>query len=97
MASPNALPDAPMTALSFVTPPSVTRTALAEAKSAGVKSVWLQPGSFDDEILKYAKDNFENTIGGFEDGTVGGEGWCVLVDGENALQAAGKTIQRQKL
>lgn len=80
-----------------MTPPSVTRTALAEAKSAGIKSVWLQPGSFDDEILKYAQDNFENAVGGFEHGTVGGEGWCVLVDGENALRAAGKKIQRQKL
>lgn len=95
--SPSALSDPHSTALSFVTPPSITRTALTEAKSAGVKSVWLQPGSFDDEILKYAKDNFENAIGGFDNGTVGGEGWCVLVDGENALQAAGKPIQRQKL
>lgn len=95
--SPSALSSPQLTALSFVTPPSVTRTALAEAKSAGVKSVWLQPGSFDDEILKYAQDNFENAVGGFEHGTVGGEGWCVLVDGENALRAAGKKIQRQKL
>lgn len=95
--SPAALPDPPLTALSFLTQPSITRKALAEAKSAGVKSVWLQPGSFDEETLKYAKDNFENAVGGFEDGTMGGEGWCVLVDGENALRATGKDIQRQKL
>lgn len=83
--------------MSFLTPPSVTITALEEAKKAGVKSVWLQPGSFDDRGMKYAKDNFENAIGGFDDGTTGNEGWCVLVDGENALTAAGKAIQRQKL
>lgn len=97
VASPTALPNPALTALSFLTPPQVTRKALADAKSAGVKSVWLQPGSFDEEILKYAQDNFENTIGGFEHGTVGGEGWCVLVDGENALRAAGRDIMRQKL
>ena len=75
----------------------MTRKVLAEAKSAGVKSVWLQPGSFDDEGMKFAMDNFENTIGGLDGGTSGGEGWCVLVDGESALQAAGKSIHRQKL
>lgn len=47
--------------------------------------------------MKYAKENFENVVGGFEQGTMGDEGWCVLVDGEGALQAAGKEIQRQKL
>jgi hypothetical protein len=29
-------------------------------------------------------------VGGFGDGTVGGEGWCVLVDGERALREAKK-------
>lgn len=95
--SPTALSNPSLTALSFLTPPEVTRKALADAKSVGVKSVWLQPGSFDDETMKYAQDNFENAIGGFGQGTVGGEGWCVLVDGENALRAAGKDILRQKL
>lgn len=75
----------------------MTRKVLAEAKSAGVKSVWLQPGSFDEDGMRFAKDNFENAIGGFDAGTSGGEGWCVLVDGESALEAAGKPIQRQKL
>lgn len=85
------------TALSFLTPPSVTRKVLEEAKGAGIRSVWLQPGSFDESILQYAKENFENAVGGFGDGTVGGEGWCVLVDGENCLRAAGRSIERQKL
>lgn len=70
---------------------------MQEAKSAGVKAVWLQPGSFEDQDLEFAKKNFESAVGGFENGTVGGEGWCVLVDGENALRKAGKEIVRQKL
>lgn len=97
VSSPAKLAQPNQTALSFLTPPSTTRKVLEEAKSAGVRSVWLQPGSFDDSILQYAKDNFENAVGGFEDGTVGGEGWCVLVDGENCLSAAGRKIERQKL
>jgi len=91
------MPDPPSTALSFLTPPPVTRKALEEAKSAGIRSVWLQPGSYEDRDLQWAKANFENAVGGFEGGTVGGEGWCVLVDGENCLRAAGRSFQRQKL
>lgn len=70
---------------------------LEEAKSIGVKSVWLQPGSFGDSELEFAKQNFENAIGGFEEGTVGGEGWCVLVDGEEYLAQAERKWTKQKL
>ena len=59
--------------------------------------MWLQPGSYEDRDLQWARENFENAVGGFEGGTVGGEGWCVLVDGENCLRAAGRSFQRQKL
>lgn len=92
-----ALPNPGQTALSVITPPPVTRKLLQEAKAAGIKAVWFQPGSFEDQDLKFAKENFESAIGGFEDGTVGGEGWCVLVDGENALDAAERKWQGQKL
>ncbi|EXJ93909.1 hypothetical protein A1O1_02302 [Capronia coronata CBS 617.96] len=95
--SVSALPHPAETALSFVTPPAVTRKVLQEAKSVGIKAVWLQPGAYEDEDLEFAKENFESAVGGFEDGTVGGEGWCVLVDGENCLRAAGREIARQKL
>lgn len=95
--SVTALSDPTSTGLSFLTPPTVTRKILKEAKDVGVKSVWLQPGSFDDADLKFAKENFENAVGGYEDGTVGGEGWCVLVDGEQAIKSAGKEVRRQKL
>lgn len=43
-------------------------------------------GSFDDESLQYAKKEFKAAVGGFEDYTGnGGEGWCVLVDGDDAI------------
>ena len=73
----------------MITPPPVTAKVLEEAKKAGVRAVWLQPGSFTDEELDYAVKEFPGAaVGGFSDGTVGGEGWCVLVDGENAMKAA---------
>lgn len=50
--------------------------------------MWLQPGTFDDEVLAYALREFEAGVGG--DGGMGGEGWCVLVDGEKALEGRGK-------
>lgn len=83
--------------MSVITPPKVTRKLLEEAKSAGIKAVWLQPGSFDDDGMAYAKENFESAVGGFDEGTHGDEGWCVLVDGENSLRAAGRDFTRQKL
>jgi len=48
-----------------------------------VPAVWLQPGSFDEEGLEYAKREFKAGVGG--DGG-GPEGWCVLVDGEAAMR-----------
>lgn len=95
--SVSALPRSAETALSFLTPPAVTRKVLQEALAAGVKAVWLQPGSFEPQDLEYARKHFESAVGGYEDGTVGGEGWCVLVDGEEALSQAGRTWRWQKL
>jgi len=95
--SVSELSDPTSTALSFLTPPSVTTRVLAEAQKAGIKSVWLQPGSFDDKILEDAKTKFENVVGGYEEGTVGGEGWCVLVDGENLLDDIGRKWKQQRL
>ncbi|KAG9241055.1 CoA binding domain-containing protein [Calycina marina] len=84
----SALPSPRTTSISIITPPKVTKLVLAEAKKLGVKSVWLQPGTFDDEILEGALRDFEAAVGG--DGGRGGEGWCVLVDGEKAARGAGK-------
>ena len=91
VSSPLKLPDPRSTSLSVITPPQVTAKLLKEAKEAGVAAVWLQPGSFTDAELKYAVEEFPGTaVGGFGKGTVGGERWCVLVDGDAALKAAGR-------
>lgn len=84
--SPSELPSPTQTALSIVTPPKVTREILKEAQAVNIPAVWLQPGTFDDEILEFAKKKFNAAIGGA--GGNGGEGWCVLMDGEDGLQAA---------
>lgn len=69
----------------------MTLKVLEEAKGLGVKAVWLQPGTFDAKVLEYARGNFESAVGG--DGGRGGEGWCVLVDGERAAKAAGRDVK----
>jgi predicted CoA-binding protein len=83
----SALPHPTETSVSIITPPKVTAKVLEEAKKLGIKSVWLQPGTFDDEILKKASEDFQAAVGGA--GGRGGEGWCVLVDGEAAAKGAG--------
>ncbi|KAF4126525.1 hypothetical protein GMORB2_0261 [Geosmithia morbida] len=85
-----ALPKPRETAVSIITPPSVTLGVLKEAQKAGVPSVWLQPGTFDDEVIDFAtaEGNFEAVVYG--SGGRGSEGWCVLVDGEKAIKDAGK-------
>lgn len=71
----------------------MTKQILEEAKKAGIRRVWLQPGSFDDEGLEFAKREFETGIGG--EGGRGGEGWCVLVDGEAGMRAAEKLRKQE--
>lgn len=89
----SALPHPTETGVSIITPPKITKKVLEEAKALGIKSVWLQPGTYDDEILGFALKEFEGGVGGEEGGTVGGEGWCVLVDGERAAKAAGRDLK----
>lgn len=79
--------------MSIITPPAATLKVLQEAKKLGIPAVWLQPGTFDDEVLKFACSKGEDGYGGevvAGDGGRGSEGWCVLVDGEKAMKAAGK-------
>jgi predicted CoA-binding protein len=76
------------TAISIITPPPVTLKTLQEAKELGIPSVFLQPGTFDDAVLNFARENFKAVVAG--EGGWGGEGWCVLVDGDRGLRSAGK-------
>lgn len=98
---PAALEAPRETALSVITPPAATLKVLREAREAGVRAVFLQPGSYDDEVMAYARKEFDAAIGGFDSeggrATNGEEGWCVLVDGEDGLQLAGRSWQKQRL
>lgn len=92
VSSTRELENASETALSIITPPAVTRQVLTEAHEAGIRAVWMQPGSFDEESLAFAQKTWPRaTIAGFDEdedgfGTKGNEGWCVLVDGEAGLK-----------
>ena len=61
----------------------------------GIPAVFLQPGTYDSEVLAYANKNFKSAIAG--DGGRGSQGWCVLVDGEEGLEEAGVQWTSQKL
>ncbi|KAG7133912.1 hypothetical protein HYQ45_007987 [Verticillium longisporum] len=86
----SALPRPKETSVSIITPPAAMLKVLKEARELGIPAVWLQPGSFDDAVIAYAREEgaFNAVVAG--DGGRGHEGWCVLVDGERALKAAGK-------
>ncbi len=47
-----ALPETP-DIVNFVTPPKVTRKVLEQVAALGFPHVWLQDGSFDDQVLDY--------------------------------------------
>lgn len=93
--SPAGLPFPTQTSLSVVTPPKISLQVLQEAHSVGIPAVWLQPGTFDDSVLGFAREHFEAIIAG--DGGKGGEGWCVLMDGDDGLEAAGVQWTSQRL
>ncbi|KAL9058438.1 MAG: hypothetical protein Q9162_001733 [Coniocarpon cinnabarinum] len=85
------------TALSVITPPEVTRQVLQEAKEVGIRAVFLQPGSYDQDLWAWTKSQWPDAaVADFDKdeqtgfGTVGGEGWCVLADGERAMSLAGR-------
>jgi hypothetical protein len=87
------LPTPTLTSISIVTPPSTTLSILAEARKAEVRSVWLQPGSYDEKCEALLKEDEAFWKGrwigpGMKAGSLGEEGWCVLTDGEEGLRIA---------
>ena len=58
--TPADLPD-PVHIVTFVTPPKVTRAIIENLDPDRFPVVWLQDGSFDDEIIALA-ENFETAI-----------------------------------
>ncbi|KAE9965609.1 hypothetical protein EG328_009517 [Venturia inaequalis] len=55
LTSPSQIPHPEETSLSIITPPKATLQILKEAREAGIPAVWLQPGTYDDEVLREAK------------------------------------------
>ncbi|KAK3938218.1 CoA binding domain-containing protein [Diplogelasinospora grovesii] len=90
VSSISALQNPKETSISIITPPSVTRKTLADAKELGIQSVWMQPGSFDEDVLSYARDNFKAVVAGTDGSSKAHDGWCILVDGERGLKGVGK-------
>lgn len=97
--SPSSLETPSDYSLSVITPPKVTRKLLQEARKVGIRAVWLQPGTFDDEILQYVRNEWPDAhLAGFHDppGTEAHDGWCVLVEGEKGMKLAAlrDTVER---
>src|SRR4051812_48377002 len=66
------------TSVSVVTAPPVTIGVLGRAKDLGAPAVWLQPGTYDDEVLAFANapSAFGAVLAGMDGSTRGPEGWC---------------------
>ncbi|GJE92777.1 CoA-binding protein [Phanerochaete sordida] len=75
------LPDPSHTSVSVVTGPKITLGLLKDVKALGVPHVWLQPGTHDEAVEEYIKEN------GLSDKVVYG-GACVLVEGDGLLKSA---------
>lgn len=50
-----ALPQTP-DVINMVVGPNLAKPVLDEAASLGIKYVWFQPGSYDDQTISYAKE-----------------------------------------
>lgn len=65
------LPNPGNTAISVVTPPTVSLTILEEAQKLGCRNIWFQPGSYSTEVIERAQALNMDVIAG---------GFCVLVE-----------------
>ena len=52
----------PIHVVDFVTPPKVTKAVLESMDPGVTDTVWFQDGSFDDEVVDYAKAKFRNVV-----------------------------------
>ena len=66
----DSIPEKP-DGIDFVVPPSVTLKAIESLNPDEIKCLWMQPGSFDDAVVKRAKER------GFK---VIADGACILVE-----------------
>lgn len=68
--------------VSVIVPPNVSlksfQDVVNEGNSSHIKSIWFQPGSFDDQVVDYVKNNFELD-------ELIADGSCILVRGISKL------------
>ncbi|SZE99976.1 unnamed protein product [Blumeria hordei] len=87
LASLSALQNPEQTFVSIVTPPNVTRKVLQDASHLGIHGVWLQPGTYDDEIMEFALENFGIVVAG--DGGIHDQ--ACLLTGKNLPESVFET------
>jgi predicted CoA-binding protein len=46
----------------FVVPPAITLKNLEEMDPAVIKNIWLQPGTYNEEVVRYAEDKGFETV-----------------------------------
>lgn len=68
------------TALSIITPPSITNQIMQEAHAAGVQSVWMQPGSESAEAVAFGQEHGMTVV----------HDYCILVSGDAARSQTSK-------
>ncbi|KKF93214.1 acetyl coenzyme A synthetase (ADP forming) alpha domain protein [Ceratocystis platani] len=96
VSSVSALPDPTHTGVSIITPPSATLKVLRDAHEAGVRAVWLQPGTWDEAVVEYLAPG-EDGVSPFETVVAGeggrGHGGCALmICRAGPQQAAGNAV-----
>jgi uncharacterized protein len=57
----SSLPEVPEV-IDMVVSPKRGMAVIEEAIKLGIKNVWLQPGTFDDQLIKLAEDNGLNAV-----------------------------------
>lgn len=58
----------------------ITRGLLEQAKTLGIPSLWLQPGTTDESVEEYIKES------GLSDKVIYG-GACVMTEGDDVLKS----------
>lgn len=54
--------DEPVGIVNFVVPPAVTLAVLKQITDGGFDTVWFQDGSFNELVVEYANEHFENVV-----------------------------------
>lgn len=67
-------------AVSVITPPAVTTQIVQEAQSAGIRRIWMQPGSESSEAVAFGQEHNMMLV----------HNYCILVSGDQAMQQASK-------